>query len=204
MGYLTAAPHHFKALEMIDDCRLYNHIFTLSKRDSTTDPTTSKKKTTFSIEGVLDPPRSPEESVAAGQLVNYLQQHRVSEFLQLNNIHPTLPWIMAGLAPWRGVLHPNPQKKEPKYLASLITKHELMYGENIRDIVEDTFERGKMDMVKEAAVGNESIEISKKDAGMSPMYLTDNSCVGAKIGSALAHDYFHPVTLRISFSHNSE
>jgi hypothetical protein len=152
---------------MIDDCHLYNHIFTLSKRDSTTDPTTLKKKTAFSIEGVLNPPHPSAESVAAGRLVDYLLQQRIAEFLQLNNVHPTLPWIMAGLAPWRGAVHRNPPKKEPKFLASLITKHELMYGEDIRDVVVETFEKGKMDLVKEAATRNEFNEISRQDAGTS-------------------------------------
>jgi hypothetical protein len=167
MGCLIVAPHHLKTLEMIDDCYLYNHIFTLSKRDSTTDPTTTKKKTHISIGGVLDPPHPPAESVAAGRLVNYIQQHRIAEFLQLNTVHPNLPWIMAGLAPWRGAVHPHPPKKEAKFLASLITKHELMYGEEIRDVVDDTFEKGKMDIVKEAAEKNELEDISRRDAGMS-------------------------------------
>jgi hypothetical protein len=152
---------------MIDNCHLYNHIFTLSKRDSTTDPTILKKRSAFSIEGVLNPPHPSAESVTAGSLVNYLLQHRIAEFLQLNKVHPTLPWIMAGLAPWRGAVHHNPPKKEPKFLASLITKHELMYGEDIREVVADTFEKGKMDLVKEAATRNEFNEISRQDAGTS-------------------------------------
>src|SRR5271169_6609990 len=167
MVCLNVAPHHLKALEMIDDCYLYNHIFTLSKRNSTTDPTTTKKKTQISIEGVLDPPHPPAESVVAGRLVNYIQQHPIAEYFRINNVHPNLPWIMAGLAPWRGVVHPHPPKKDSKFLASLITKHELMYGEQIRDVVEDTFEKGKMDIIKEASEKNGSDEMSRQDAGTS-------------------------------------
>lgn len=154
---------------MIDDCHLYNHVFTLSKRDSaleSTATTTSSKKKTFSIEGVLDPPHPPAESVAAGSLIYYLRQHRIAELLQLNTIGAALPWIMAGLAPWRGAVHPNPPKKESKFLASLIVKHELMYDEKKRDIVEDTFEKGKMDIIKQAAAQNQSHETSRYDAGM--------------------------------------
>jgi len=190
---------------MIDDCHLYNHIFTLSKRDSTTDPTALKKKPAFSIEGVLDPPHPPAESVVAGRLIDFLLQHRIAEFLQLNNVHLTLPWIMAGLAPWRGAIHPNPPKKEPKFLASLITKHELMYGEDIREVVEDTFEKRKMDLVKEAATRNEFNEISRQDAGTLVQCIkTDCSCIDSRVGSALANDYLHSITLRISSSHNPE
>ena len=74
---------------------------------------------------------------------------------------------MAGLAPWRGAIHPNPPKKEPKFLASLIVKHELMYDEKKRDIVEDTFEKGKMEAIKKAASQNQSHEMSRYDTGMS-------------------------------------
>lgn len=62
-------------------------------------------------------------------------------------------------------MHPNPPKKEPKFCASLITKHELMYGEHIRDVVEDTFERGKMEMIKDAAKKNEKEPLSREEAG---------------------------------------
>jgi hypothetical protein len=72
---------------------------------------------------------------------------------------------MAGLAPWRDAVHDNPPKREPKYLASLITKHELMYGNDIRDVVEDTFETGKLVMVKEAAKRNDLLSIPRLDAG---------------------------------------
>jgi len=155
---------------LIDDCHLYNHVFTLSKRDSTTDPTattTSSKKKAFSIEGVLDPPHPPAESLSAGSLIYYLRQHPIAELLQLNTIDAALPWIMAGLAPWRGAVHPNPPKKEPKFLASLIVKHELMYDEKKRDVVADTFEKGKMEIIKEAATQNQLHEMSRYDAGMS-------------------------------------
>ena len=74
---------------------------------------------------------------------------------------------MAGLAPWRGAVHPNPPKKEPKFLASLIVRHELMYDEKKRDIVEDTFEKGKMEVIKEAAAQNQLHEMSRYDAGLS-------------------------------------
>jgi len=165
---LISGPNHLQALKLIDDCCLYNHIFTLSKRDPTTSPSVSGKKSSFSIEGVQDPPHSPSESVAAGQLVLYLQQHRIAEFLSLNTIPHSLvslPWILAGLAPWRGVVHPNPPKKEPKFLSSLIVKHELMYGDDVRNIVEDIFEKGKMDLIKEASEQNTLQAISRKEAG---------------------------------------
>ena len=74
---------------------------------------------------------------------------------------------MAGLTPWRGLIHPNPPKREPKFCASLITKHELMYGEDIRDIVEDTFERGKLEIVRENVIQNETQSISRVNAGMT-------------------------------------
>ena len=74
---------------------------------------------------------------------------------------------MAGLAPWRGAIHPNPPKKESKFLTSLIVKHELMYDEKKRDIVEDTFEKGKMHIIKEAATHNQLHEMSRYDSGMS-------------------------------------
>ena len=127
------------------------------------------KKTPFSIEGVQDPPNPPSESVVTAQLVIYLQQHRIVEFLQLNIIPNTLaslPWILAGLAPWRNVRHPNPPRKEPKFLSSLIVKHELMYGEDIRSIVEDIFEKSKIDMLKEAAELNANQAISRREAGI--------------------------------------
>ena len=72
---------------------------------------------------------------------------------------------MAGLTPWRGLIPTNPPKREPKYRASLITKHELMYGEDVRDIVEDTFERGKLEVVRENGIRNETESISRIDAG---------------------------------------
>lgn len=72
---------------------------------------------------------------------------------------------MAGLTPWRGLVHPNPPKREPKFCASLITKHELMYGEDIRDIVEDTFERGKLEVMRDSVIRNETESISRVDAG---------------------------------------
>lgn len=165
---LISAPHHLKALEMIDDCLLYNHIFTISRRDATTDPIAPRKKKAFTLDGYLNPPNPSAESVVAGHIVNYLLQHRISELLELNKVDSTLPWIMAGLAPWRGAMHPNPPKKEPKFCASLIAKHELMYGEEIRDIVEDIFEKGKMDMVKHAASQNELHTLSRRDAGFTP------------------------------------
>jgi len=166
---LISGPNHLQALKLIDDCCLYNHIFTLSKRDAATSPSVSGKKSSFSIEGVQDPPNSPSESVAAGQLVLYLQQHRIAEFLKLNTIPlslVSLPWILAGLTPWRGVLHPNPPKKEPKFLSSLIVKHELMYGEEIRNVVVDIFEKGKMDLVKDAAERNILQTISRNEVGI--------------------------------------
>ena len=161
---LTIAPHHIRSLQLIDDCALYNHIFTLSKRDQTTDPILKKKH--FSISGVQDPPRPPAESVAAGQAVTYLLQHRIAEFLQLDG-NSTLPWLLAGLAPWRGAKHENPPKREPKYLSSLITKHELTYGEDIRNIVEDIFETGKMNRLDDVTSANQFQRLDRHDAGIS-------------------------------------
>lgn len=166
------APHQLRALQLIDDCNLYHHIFTLSPRDPANDPASTKKKSPR-IEAYIDPPRAPAESVAAGQLVIYLLQHRIAEFLQLDFIEPTkrqlstlqIPWLMAGLAPWRDIQHPNPPKKEPKFLASLITKHELMYGEEKRDVVEDTFEKGKLKIISNGVERME--ELSRLDAGIS-------------------------------------
>jgi len=40
-----------------------------------------------------------------------------------------------------------------------------MYGEEIRDIVEDTFERGKLEIVKENVNSNQTQKISRSDAG---------------------------------------
>jgi hypothetical protein len=71
---------------------------------------------------------------------------------------------MAGLAPWRGCMHPCPPKKEPKLCSSLIAKHELMYGE-IRNVVEDIFEHNKMKLVKDAVQGNDVQLISREDSG---------------------------------------
>jgi hypothetical protein len=162
---LTAGSHYLRALELINECNLYNHIFTLSKREPGNDPASNKNKTPR-IEAVIDPPRPAAESLAAGHLVKYLLQHRIAEFLQLDKVDSSLIWLMAGLAPWRGCMHPNPPKKEPKFCSSLITKHELMYGE-IRNVVEDTFENNKMKLVKDAVEGNKVQVISREDSGMS-------------------------------------
>jgi len=152
-------------LELIDDCGLYNHVFTLSKREQAADPASKKKS--FSITGVQDPPhpRLPAESVAAGRLVTYLLQHRIAEFLQLDG-NSTIPWLIAGLAPWRGVKHEKPPKREPEYLSSLITKHELMYGDDVRNVVEDIFETKKMDKLDAAASENQIQRLSRHDAGI--------------------------------------
>lgn len=160
---LTIAPHHLRSLELIDDCGLYNHIFTLSKRDPSTDPTSKKKS--LSITGVQDPPRSPAESIAAGRLVTYLLQHRIAEFLELNG-NSTIPWLIAGLAPWRGVKHERPPKREPQYLSSLITKHELMYGDDVRNIIEDIFETTKMSKLDAAATENQRERLNRHYAGI--------------------------------------
>lgn len=96
----------------------------------------------------------------------YLLQHPIAKFLRVDITPHTILWVMAGLTPWRGALHPNPPKRESKYCASLITKFELMYGEDIRDIVEDTFERGKLEVVKKNVQQNETNEISRLDAGI--------------------------------------
>ena len=142
----------------------------------TTDVNLPQKTKIFKTEGVLNSPHPPAESVAAGQLVKYLLQHRIAEFLQLDHFQSSpLPWIIAGLAPWRGAIYPNPLKKEPKYCASLITKHELMYGEEIRDIIEDIFERGKMDIVKKMAEQNILATITKQEAGISRNFFSDYS-----------------------------
>ena len=159
---LTIAPYHLRSLQLIDDCDLYNHIFTLSKRDPATDPTLRKKS--FSITGVQDPPRSSAEFVAAGRLVADLLQNRIAEFLKLNG-NSTLPWLLAGLAPWREVKHENPPKGEPKFLSSLITKHELMYGEDVRNVVEDIFETEKMSKLHVVTCANQSQRLSRRDAG---------------------------------------
>src|SRR5271170_1695722 len=159
---LTVAPNPLRSLELIDDCCLYNHIFTLSKRDPATDPTLKKKS--FSITGVQDPPRLPAESVAAGRLVTYLLQHRIAEFLQIDG-NSILPWLLAGLAPWRGAKHEGPPKREPKFLSSLITKHELMYGEDIRNVVEDIFETEKMSKLHLVTCANQSVRLDRRDAG---------------------------------------
>ena len=94
-------------------------------------------------------------------------------------------------------MHPNPPKKEPKYCASLITKHELMYGEHVRDVVEDTFEKGKMEIIKEAAAKNEVQPLSREDTGMSLKANTHDSVVDQKGGSTLADDYLYSVALRV-------
>jgi hypothetical protein len=159
------AARPLKSLELIDSFNLYNHIFTLSPRDSSKE-SGSAKKSSPAIEGCLDPPHPPCESVAAGRLVEYLLQHRIAEFLQLDAVSP-IPWLMAGLAPWRGIMHSHPPKKQPKFCASLITKHELMYGEDIRDVVEDTFEKRKMETVKNGVQRNAIQQLSKQDAGIA-------------------------------------
>jgi hypothetical protein len=162
---LTLGPHHLKALELINECNLYNHIFTLSKRDPATESTTTKKSSPI-IPPVLDPPHPATDSVTAGKNVTYLLQHPLASLFQFDTTPHTVLWVMAGLSPWRGCLHPNPPKREPKFCASLITKHELMYGEEIRDIVEDTFERGKLEIVKENVNSNQTQKISRSDAGI--------------------------------------
>jgi hypothetical protein len=161
---LTLESHYLRALELINECNLYNHIFTLSKREPGNDPASNKNKTPR-IEAVIDPPRPATESLTAGHLVKYLFQHRIAEFLQLDKVDSSLIWLMAGLAPWRGCMHPCPPKKEPKFCSSLITKHELMYGE-IRSVVEDIFEHNKMKLVKDAVQGNDVQLISREDSGM--------------------------------------
>jgi hypothetical protein len=162
---LTLGPHHLRALQLINDCNLYNHIFTLSKRDPATEPTTTKKSSPI-IPPVLDPPHSATDSIAAGENVVYLLQHPLASLFQFDTTPHTALWVMAGLSPWRGYLHPNPPKREPKFCASLITKFELMYGEEIRDIVENTFERGRLEIVKENIQLNENQKISRSDAGI--------------------------------------
>jgi len=151
-----------RALELIEEYRLYSHIFTLSPRDQTVDPAHPKRRP-LPLEPITYSPHPASESVAAGKLVTYLLQHQIAQFLNIEQNE--IPWIMAGLAPWRGLLHPNPVKKEPKYVASLIAKHELMYGEHVRDVVEDTFEKGKMEMIKEAVTNNDDQPLSRQDAG---------------------------------------
>jgi hypothetical protein len=187
---LTTGPHHLKALELIHECNLYNHIFTISKRDLTTEPT--NKRSSPIIPPILDPPHPATESVTAGKNVLYLLQHPISKFFQFDiTPYPAL-WVMAGLTPWRGALHPNPPKRESKFCASLITKFELMYGEDIRDIVEDTFERGKLEVVKNNVVRNETQEIDRSDAGISKCAInTHISDINQKVGPSLENDNFH-------------
>jgi hypothetical protein len=192
---LTVAPNPLTSLELIDDCCLYNHIFTLSKRDPATDPTLKKKS--FSIKGVQDPPRLPAESVAAGRLVTYLLQHRIAEFIQLNG-NSTLPWLLAGLAPWRGAKHDDPPKREPKFLSSLITKHELMYGEDVRNVVEDIFETGKMSKLCVVASTNAGQQLKRHEAGKFYLKIRlTSSGVGTGTGRELADDYIYCVALRV-------
>ena len=99
--------------------------------------------------------------------MTYLLQHRIAEFIQLNG-NSTLPWLLAGLAPWRGAKHDDPPKREPKFLSSLITKHELMYGEDIRNVVEDIFEMGKMSKLYVVASENAAEQLKRHEAGKFP------------------------------------
>ena len=163
---LTLGPNQLLALKLINECGLYNHVFTLTRRDSSTDSTiVVKGKKSFVIEGSGNPPHPPSESITAGILVTFLLQHRIASYLKLCDMNTSLPWLLAGLAPWRGVVHANPPKKEPRYVASLITKHELTCGEDTRGIIEDIFEKGKMDRIKDVVHRNQSQELSKLDAG---------------------------------------
>jgi hypothetical protein len=162
---LMIAPHYFRALELIEDCALYSHVFTLSQRPSMSESSELDKKV-LSIEGIVHPNHLPIESVGAGRLVNFISQHPIAELLQLDRSHQ-LPWIIAGLAPWRGFVHPNPPRKEPRFLSSLITKHELMCGEDIRNVIEDMFEKGKLDMAKEVVENHQLNPISRTNAGVS-------------------------------------
>jgi len=163
---LTLGPNQLLGLKLIDECGLYNNIFTLTRRDSSTDSTVLiKGKKRFVIEGSGNPPHPPCESITAANLVTYLFEHRIASFLQLCKMNRSLPWLLAGLAPWRGAVHANPLKKEPRYIASLITKHELTYGEDIRVIVEDIFEKAKMDRIRDVVHRNQSQELSRLDAG---------------------------------------
>ena len=85
----------------------------------------------------------------------------------------------------------------------MIVKHELMYDEKKRDIVEDTFEKGKMEVIKEAAAQNQLHEMSRHDAGMSLQCRWSNcSRLNTTLGSALANNHIYPVALRIGSSHN--
>jgi hypothetical protein len=127
--------------------------------------------------------------------VKYLLQHRIAEFLQLDKVDSTLVWLMAGLAPWRGYRHPNPPKKEPKFCSSLITKHELMYGE-IRGVVEDVFEYNKMTLVKDAVEGNAVQDILREDAGITYVNDADYSYVDTTIGTELEGYNLHCPALR--------
>jgi hypothetical protein len=102
---------------------------------------------------------------------------------------------MAGLAPWRGYRHPNPPKKEPKFCSSLITKHELMYGE-IRGVVEDVFEYNKMKLVKDAVHGNVVQAISREDTGIENVNCTDCSYVGTTIRTELEGYNLYYIALR--------
>jgi hypothetical protein len=196
---VDTGPNQLRALNLINECALYNHVFTLSPRDSSTDTTVFSKKTKpFIIEGSGSPPHTPSESVIAGNLVTSLLHHPIAERLHLATLHTSFPWLIAGLAPWRGVLHPNPPKREPRYIASLITKHELTYGDDVRGIIEDVFERGKMDRVKTVVHQNE--QLLKSDAGTTiPTFvvaLTD-SPFDSGVGATLARCHIHTLTLRI-------
>jgi len=108
--------------------------------------------------------------------VTYLLQNRIAEFLQLDG-NSVLPWLLAGLAPWRGVKHENPPKREPKFLSSLITKHELMYGDDVRNIVEDIFETDKMSQIDVAATENQRQQLNRRDAGIPPNEYIDATVV---------------------------
>jgi len=163
---LTLGPNQLLALKLINECGLYNHVFTLTRRDSSVDSTiVVKGKKSFVIEGSGNPPHPPSESITAGNLVAFILQHRIASFLKLRDVNTSLPWLLAGLAPWRGAVHASPPKREPRYVASLITKHELTFGEDIRGIIEEIFEKGKMDRIKYAVHRNQFQELSKLDAG---------------------------------------
>lgn len=116
-----------------------------------------------------DPPNPCQDSLQAGQYLKSLSDTPIANYLGLHDVFGApLHWIIVALSPWRGAKHPNPPKKEHKSVASLIAKHELMYPEKIRDVVEDVFEKDKVQMVRDASAQNELQPLSRRDSGMTP------------------------------------
>ena len=85
-------PNQLLALKLINECGLYNRIFTLIQRDSSVDSTTVVKgKKSFVIECSGNPPHPPLESITVGNLVAFIFQHRIASFLKLRDVNTSLP-----------------------------------------------------------------------------------------------------------------